>query len=119
MKYKKILSTILSLTLITTSSGVVTFAEGIGNKVSRVNMAEAGFQRSTLFNDGWKFNLGDVPDAKNKNYDDKSWRSLTLPHDWSIEQDFNKNSPSTHEGGFLDGGVGWYRKSFVLPKEME
>lgn len=119
MKYKKILSTILSLTLITTSSGVVTFAEGIGNKVSRVNMAEEGFQRSTLFNDGWKFNLGDVPDAKNKNYDDKSWRSLTLPHDWSIEQDFNKNSPSTHEGGFLDGGVGWYRKSFVLPKEME
>lgn len=119
MKYKKILSTILSLTLITTSSGVATFAESIGNKVSRVNMVEEGFQRSTLFNDGWKFNLGDVPDAKNKNYDDESWRSLTLPHDWSIEQDFNKNSPSTHEGGFLDGGVGWYRKSFVLPKEME
>ncbi|MDU4884438.1 Ig-like domain-containing protein [uncultured Clostridium sp.] len=119
MKYKKILSTILSLTLITTSSGVATFAESIGNKVSRVNMAEVGFQRSTLFNDGWKFNLGDVPDAKNKNYDDESWRSLTLPHDWSIEQDFNKNSPSTHEGGFLDGGIGWYRKSFVLPKEME
>lgn len=119
MKYKKILSTILSLTLITTSSGVVTFAESIGNKVSRVNMAETGFQRSTLFNDGWKFNLGDVPDAKNKNYDDEAWRNLTLPHDWSIEQDFNKNSPSTHEGGFLDGGIGWYRKSFVLPKEME
>ena len=119
MKYKKILSTILSLTLITTSSGVATFAESIGNKVSRVNMAEAGFQRSTLFNDGWKFNLGDVPDAKNKDYDDESWRSLTLPHDWSIEQDFNKNSPSTHEGGFLDGGIGWYRKSFVLPKEIE
>lgn len=119
MKYKKILSTILSLTLITTSSGVVTFAESIGNKVSRVNMAETGFKRSTLFNDGWKFNLGDVPDAKNKNYDDEAWRNLTLPHDWSIEQDFNKNSPSTHEGGFLDGGIGWYRKSFVLPKEME
>lgn len=119
MKYKKILSTILSLTLITTSSGVVTFAESIGNKVSRANMAETGFQRSTLFNDGWKFNLGDVPDAKNKNYDDEAWRNLTLPHDWSIEQDFNKNSPSTHEGGFLDGGIGWYRKSFVLPKEME
>lgn len=119
MKYKKILSTILSLTLITTSSGVVTFAESIGNKVSRVNMAETGFQRTTLFNDGWKFNLGDVPDAKNKNYDDEAWRNLTLPHDWSIEQDFNKNSPSTHEGGFLDGGIGWYRKSFVLPKEME
>lgn len=118
MKYKKILSTILSLTLITTSSGVATFAESIGNKVSKVNMAESGFQCSTLFNDGWKFNLGDVPDAKNKNYDDKSWRNLTLPHDWSIEQNFNKNSPSTHEGGFLDGGIGWYRKSFVLPKEM-
>ena len=119
MKYKKILTTILSLTLITTSSGIVTFAENVGNKISSVNMAESSFQRSTLFNDGWKFNLGDVPDAKNKNYDDESWRSLTLPHDWSIEQDFNKNSPSTHEGGFLDGGVGWYRKSFVLPKEME
>ncbi|WP_409193658.1 sugar-binding domain-containing protein, partial [Clostridium perfringens] len=76
-------------------------------------------QRTILFNDDWKFNLVDVAEAKEKDFDDSQWRNLSLPHDWSIELDFNKNSPGRYNGGYLDGGIGWYRKSFVLPKEME
>lgn len=121
MKCKKILGALLSLSIIVTSSGVTALAdtikEGGKNPVSKVLTEEK--QRSILFNDGWTFNLGDVPEAKDKDFNDDSWRQLSLPHDWSIELDFNKNSPSTHEGGYLDGGIGWYRKSFVLPKEME
>ena len=121
MKCKKILGALLSLSIIVTSSGVTALAdiikEGGKNPVSKVLTEQK--ERSMLFNDGWTFNLGDIQGAKEKEFNDDSWRKLTLPHDWSIEQDFNKNSPSTHEGGYLDGGVGWYRKTFVLPKSME
>ncbi|WP_066676877.1 Ig-like domain-containing protein [Clostridium septicum] len=120
MRYKKILATILSTLLITTSSGIATFAEIIGREGNEiVSKISNESQRKILFNDGWTFNLGDVPAAKEKDFNDSSWRNLNLPHDWSIELDFNRNSPSTHEGGFLDGGVGWYRKTFVLPPSME
>ncbi|HFK1549387.1 TPA: sugar-binding domain-containing protein [Bacillus albus] len=36
-----------------------------------------------------------------------------------MELDFNKDFPSSRDDGYLAGGTGWYRKSFVLPKEME
>ena len=32
-----------------------------------------------------------------------------------IEGPFDRNSKATHEGGYLNGGVGWYRKTFSLP----
>lgn len=37
--------------------------------------------RKQLFNEGWKFQLGDTPEAKAGTFDDKTWRTLTLPHD--------------------------------------
>lgn len=47
--------------------------------------ARAGTPRDTLFNDDWCFHLGDVDDARRPDHDDRSWRRLDLPHDWSIE----------------------------------
>ena len=70
--------------------------------------------RGTSFNAGWKFHLGDVTSAQQTTFDDSSWRSLDVPHDWSAELPFNKSSPAGGGGGFLDGGVGWYRKTFTL-----
>ncbi len=70
--------------------------------------------RGQNFNSGWKFNRGDVTGAQATTFNDSSWRSLDLPHDWSIELAFNSSSPAGSGGGFLDGGVGWYRKSFTL-----
>ncbi|MDL2211121.1 DUF4982 domain-containing protein [Bacteroides sp. OttesenSCG-928-M17] len=64
------------------------------------------------FNENWKFHNGDTPDASDPAYDDSDWRVLQLPHDWSIEQPFNRENPSATGGGFLPGGIGWYRKSF-------
>ena len=71
-------------------------------------------ERGTSFNDGWKFHLGDVTGAQQATFDDSSWRSLSVPHDWSAELAFNKNSPAGGGGGFLDGGIGWYRKTVNL-----
>lgn len=72
-----------------------------------------------LFNDGWKFCLGDTTTASNINFDDSSWKELALPHDWSIEQKFDKDAPAGNDGGYLPTGIGWYRKTFNLSQEAE
>ncbi|MBL6447180.1 glycoside hydrolase family 2 protein [Fulvivirga sp. 29W222] len=67
------------------------------------------------FNDDWYFMLADsTMDASVPDYDHSSWRTLSVPHDWSIEGEFSKEHPATEGGGALPGGVGWYRKTFQL-----
>jgi len=66
------------------------------------------------FNRNWTFHLGDVLEAFSPGYKDNFWRSLNLPHDWAIEGEFSKDNPSGCGGGALPGGVGWYRKIFML-----
>ena len=78
---------------------------------------EANPIRRRNFDVGWKFQLGDPDGAQTSNFDDSSWRSLTLPHDWSIEGEFSKDAPSQHHGGYLPTGIGWYRKAFILPHD--
>lgn len=77
--------------------------------------AQTNKPRSESFNYDWKFYLGDDASASSSNYNDAAWRKLNLPHDWSIELPFDKNSPTGNGGGALRGGTGWYRKTFVLP----
>ena len=77
-----------------------------------------------LFNDGWKFKL--ISSVSHEtynsteetllNFDDSTWKDVTLPHDWSIYNDFNPNSLSIYEGGYLDGGDAWYRKKINFSK---
>lgn len=64
----------------------------------------------------WKFQLGDVAGAAAADFDDRSWRKLDLPHDWSIELPIDVNAPSTGHGGFFQNGIGWYRKTFRAAK---
>ena len=67
------------------------------------------------FNFDWKFFKGDVPNGQDLNLNDNIWRNLDLPHDWSIEGPFSKDFASGT--GFLPAGIGWYRKSFLIPKD--
>ena len=71
------------------------------------------------FNKGWKFalNIDDRQDITADDYDDSSWRTLDLPHDWAIEGDFDEHNPSGTGGGALPGGIGWYRKTFKADKK--
>lgn len=77
-----------------------------------VNAQSAPGGRSTRIDYDWKFKLGDYPGASNENFDDADWRSLDLPHDWSIEGNFDAAHPMGNDGGYLPSGIGWYRKSF-------
>ena len=67
------------------------------------------------FDAGWKFDLKDSSVFIQTNYEDSHWRLLNLPHDWSIEGTFSPDNPAGISGGALPGGIGWYRKSFLLP----
>src|SRR5213596_3573335 len=73
-------------------------------------------RQAATFDRGWRFHLGDVPGAQDPAFADASWRALDLPHDWSIEGPFSEQNPAGVAGGALPGGVGWYRKSFVVPR---
>src|SRR6202034_2269949 len=67
------------------------------------------------FDFGWKFRKGDSPDAEAPEFFDADWRTLDLPHDWSIEGGFDANAPSSYCGAYLPAGIGRYRKQFRVP----
>lgn len=72
--------------------------------------------RKQSFNQNWDFYLSDLKDEDSIS-DQTQWKSLDLPHDWSIETAFDKQSPVGHGGGYLTGGLGWYKKDFTVDKQ--
>ena len=97
-------------------------------------------QRAKPFNDGWRFHRGDVAGGSDEGFDDSQWRTLDVPHDWSIEDLPQATDAGTgaiwsggttpqragpfdmyaSEGqvstGWTVGGMGWYRKTFDKPQ---
>jgi beta-galactosidase len=69
------------------------------------------------FDKGWRFILADSVQMAEASYNDSFWRQLDVPHDWAIEGDFYVGNPSGAGGGALPGGIGWYRKHFVVKSE--
>ncbi|MGG9961532.1 beta-galactosidase GalA [Ferruginibacter sp. SUN106] len=91
----------------------------------------------------WKFHFGDAADTKNDfnyninynlakagsgrgciapDFNDSAWRTLDVPHDWAVEQDFvNIKDEGLQDHGFKAVGglfpktsIGWYRKTFTV-----
>lgn len=82
-----------------------------------MSAATANSPRLELADDfGWKFFLGDPSGAEAPSFVDTSWRTVDLPHDWSIESKPDKDNPSGAGGGFFPGGIGWYRETFHAPE---
>ena len=91
--------------------------------LSALGLTAQDFKNGTnLLDSDWRFQKGGALKAEDPKYDDSKWRIINLPHDWSIENLPNSNSPFSQEalsqvnGGFTTGGTGWYRKSFVIPE---
>jgi beta-galactosidase len=94
--------------------------------------------REQSFDADWRFFIGDAAGAERPEFDDRHWRMLDVPHDWSIEDLparlestgeatlWGNNAPTrigpfdadASEGksstGFVGGGTGWYRKRFSI-----
>lgn len=73
--------------------------------------------RKVAFNSGWNFHLNDSIKDKDTINASTEWRTLNLPHDWSIEGKFDEKSPAGYGGGALNGGLGWYKKTFKVALE--
>ena len=69
--------------------------------------------RDSLFTEQWKFYKGDIAEAQAPAFDDRKWRMLDLPHDWSVEESFDSKLASCT--AFLPCGIAWYRKTFTVP----
>jgi beta-galactosidase len=66
--------------------------------------------------EGWKFALDTQEIGFEKpEFNDAGWRSVTLPHDWSIEAGYSKENNAANS--WLPGGIGIYRRTFELPAE--
>ena len=64
------------------------------------------------FDSGWTMQTGDVPGAETTKFDDRHWQKVTLPHA------FNENEAFHVDIHNLPTGVAWYRKRFVLRKDV-
>ncbi len=92
-----------------------TGAGGSGAALSASGNVYDGERSTTVsFDSAWRFHLGDVTGAQATTFADSAWTALDVPHDWSISLPFNQGSAAGAGGGYLDGGVGWYRKTFML-----
>ena len=71
-------------------------------------LATAQSREKFNFNSDWKLQVGDDSLAYLSNYDDASWKSISLPHAWNEDDAFLKpiDKHST--------GISWYRKHFRL-----
>lgn len=68
----------------------------------------------------WRFQKGDVSGAELPSFDDSTWRIVSVPHDWTIEDLTRDNGPfdasaiNSYDVGYTVGGTAWYRKTFSL-----
>jgi beta-galactosidase len=98
-----------------------------------------------LFDFDWRFRSGEVDGGQAATFDDSAWEKVDLPHDFMAEGKgqalvipnpnargggagrgnanlptepegpFDPRSPGGSGNGYLNGGVGWYRKTFTPP----
>lgn len=100
--------------------------------MSIVFSAAAQTRIEFLLDEGWKFFRGKNDNAYQQAYNDKNWKTVTVPHDWAISGPFDKEidkqtvaikqngetkaSEKTGRTGALPYiGEGWYRKHFQVP----
>ena len=116
---------------------------------AQAQAAEQGTSTSRerlLLDLGWHFTLGNATDpakdfdpspatnnfsyfakagyamgAAARDFDDRAWRVVDLPHDWAVELPFDGRGSGSHGykalgRNFPENSVGWYRKSFKIPK---
>lgn len=78
-----------------------------------------------LFDFDWRFYRGDIENGEAIDLDASAWRTVNLPHDWSIEDIPGTDSPIDSNAigaiatGYTVGGTGWYRKTFFVPSRLK
>lgn len=91
--------------------------------------SSAKFGRLQSLDLGWRFHRGGGEGFEASVLDDSDWRTVDIPHDWSIENlppqptedakprvigAFDREAEGGTATGFSVGGEGWYRRRFRL-----
>jgi len=113
---KRTLSLLLSVFMLLTVCIIPVSAEEQAE--STQSAVQPPEDRDINFNENWKFYLGTSSSAQNKDFSDTSWEDVSLPHDFSIFQNFTTSGTEV-ESGWLPGGTGWYRKHFTMDASDE
>ncbi|OQB29648.1 MAG: Beta-galactosidase [Bacteroidetes bacterium ADurb.Bin174] len=79
--------------------------------------AQVSFGKPEKINKDWKFILSDSDNYQQVKFDDKKWKTVQIPHDWSVKEQLSTTLASCM--GYLPGGVGWYRKSINIPASRQ
>ena len=100
----------------------------LGALISTASSLVAAESSEVSFDSGWRFHRGEMAGAERPELNDTAWRTLDVPHDWSIEN-LPNDAPAVSSGpfsrelsaggvdtGWVVGGTGWYRKHFKLPR---
>jgi beta-galactosidase len=121
------------------------YAQKVLLAIAAAAIYQAPGRQIVSLDDDWKFALGHASDAsKDFNYGldsfgtfakagiedgamgrgfgDTAWRTVQVPHDWCVELPFDQKGDLMHGfkaigRRFPENSIGWYRKSFELPKE--
>lgn len=84
----------------------------LGLIFSEWGFSQVSFGESVKINDGWMFKNKEIKDEFSQKSDDESWRTVNLPHDWSVEGPHSPQLASCT--GYLPGGIGWYKKDLTF-----
>ncbi len=68
------------------------------------------------FNLNWFFYHGEEDRTPGEG-NTAAYRPVKLPHDWSLEYPFDESAISCGSGGYVETGIGWYRKYFQVNPE--
>jgi len=140
---REALQGLTGITALTMLHGSAMATEVAMNNASATQLADLVKKFAPMeFTTDWLFHRGDVQGAELASLDDSGWRSLDVPHDWSIEDLPRADWPGAGEStiwkegnaplkagpfdvyasegqsatGWTVGGVGWYRKTFDRPE---
>lgn len=73
-----------------------------------------GVREETTLQTGWRFHSGAQPGAHEAAFDDGTWQSVTVPHDWAIAGPFIPGGDG-NTGKLPWRGEGWYRNTLRVP----
>lgn len=81
-----------------------------------VGLLGVAVARETVsLDEGWRFFQGEAEGVEAAGFSDEGWKTVDVPHDWSIAGPFDEKAPAGGAGGWLPTGVAWYRKTFEVP----
>lgn len=80
-------------------------------QASSISSGKSNQRAKYNFNSEWLLHVGDIPLARNNDFDDNAWEKITLPRAFNEDEAFKMAIDE------LTDTIAWYRKHFRLPKK--